>query len=130
MNCKQIQDELLLFVGDEHLPDDIRRHLDVCPECSAFFGEITSQADHLGKDDDFFMTDAELEASVAEVESKIDRLELEKVIDVRSIWRTYVPVAAAVVVLVGMSIVIKMSGLLEGNGVAEKERPGHPYSRR
>lgn len=116
MNCEQIQNELLLYIGGYELPNDLREHLDSCSECRAFWTELSSVASGLGGDSDFYLDDAELESSVNRVDERIDSLELEKVIDVRSAWRSYVPAAAAVVLLVGMSLIIYTAGWLGGNG--------------
>ena len=116
MNCKHIQDELILHIGRPELPDDIRAHLESCSDCRALWSELTSAARGLGSDSDFYLDEADLEASVSRVDDRIDRLELGKVTDVRRAWMSYVPAMAAVVLLVGMSLIIYTAGWLNGNG--------------
>ncbi|UCG60756.1 MAG: hypothetical protein JSV52_10510 [Candidatus Zixiibacteriota bacterium] len=110
MNCQNIQDELLLMAGTERLPDDVQRHLDTCPECRDYWLDLTTTTENLGSEEDFYLDKTELESSIARVEERIDRLELEKVTDVRSAWLSHVPAAAAVVLLLGISFMAYMLG--------------------
>lgn len=116
MSCQQYQDEMLLLVGADPLPDELQRHLNSCPSCRAFWSELTSLADAVGNDKDFFLDQATIESAVGSVDRKIDQLELKKVTDMRSAWFSYVPAAAAVVLLVGLSFAVYMLGWFGSNG--------------
>ncbi len=122
MNCQNIKDELLLMAGGGSLPDDIQKHVDGCAECRAFWLELTAMAGNLGSDEDFYLDETELESSIARVEQRIDQLELNKVTDVRSAWLSYVPAAAAVVLLLGISFLAYMMGWFSSGdpGIADK----------
>jgi len=116
MNCRNIQDELILYTGKRELPPDLQAHVNGCAACRSFWTEIISATAGLGSDSDFYLSETEIEASVSRVDERIDRLELGKVTDVRSAWKSFVPAAAAVVLLVGMSLIIYVAGWLNGDG--------------
>lgn len=116
MNCKDFRDELILYIGGHDLPEDIRAHLESCSDCRAFWTELNSVTGNLGKDSDFYLDEAELEASASGVDERIDRLELGRVTDARWAWKSFVPAVAAMVLLVGMSLIIYTAGWLSGNG--------------
>ncbi len=122
MNCPYIQDELLLNVGSEVLPDNLQAHLDACSDCRAFWTELCSATRTVGSDEDFFLDQSTIETQVANVDRRIDELELGKVTDVRSAWRSFVPAAAAVVLLVGLSSAVYMMGWF-GSGPVLTDRP-------
>ena len=124
MNCQQIKDELLLLIGADTIPPNIQTHLDTCAECRRFWSELTAAADTLGSDEDFYLDDAALESAVNRVDARIDQLELKKVTNVRSAWFSYVPAAAAVILLVGISISAYLMGwFTSGNGQAGLTSP-------
>lgn len=110
MNCQQVKDELLLYVGADSIPEDIRKHLDSCTGCRTFWSELTAVAKTIGNDEDFYIGDIELESAVNRVDARIDQLEMKKVTDVRSAWFSYVPAAAAVILLVGISLSAYLMG--------------------
>ena len=122
MNCQNIQDELLLNVGAEVLPDNLQAHLDACPDCRAFWAELSSAARTVGSDEDFFLDQSAIETQVTNVDRRIDELELGKVTDVRSAWISFVPAVAAVVLLVGISFTAYMMGWF-GSGSVLTDRP-------
>lgn len=52
MTCAQIQDELLLYAGDD-LPADLADHVAQCAECRRLWSELTAAAAAMGTDDVF-----------------------------------------------------------------------------
>lgn len=124
MNCERIKDELLTLVGTDGVPRDIREHLDTCVGCRAFWFELSGLSASIGSDEDFYLSGAELESAVNGVDARLDRLEIKKVTDVRSVWYPYVPAAAAVVLLLGISIVAYLLGWFpSGNNQAGVTTP-------
>lgn len=124
MNCQQIKDELVLLIGADSIPQEIQKHLDSCDDCRAFWTELTAVTDSLGKDEDFYPDDATLESAVNRVDERIDQLEMKKVTDVRSAWFSFVPAAAAVILLVGVSVSAYLMGwFTPGNGQAGLTSP-------
>lgn len=116
MNCRQVQDELLLLIDRQQLPDELRRHVDSCEECRRLWTELSALKENLGRDEDFEVDDETAESIVAAVDRRLDQLEMARVTDVRASWMTYIPAAAAVVLIVGISAVVYFSGWLSSNG--------------
>lgn len=116
MTCQQIQDELLLLIGEKHLPEELQKHLAGCEQCRSFYDELTSAVGQIGSDEDFFVGEAEVERMVQKVDEKIDTVELTKVTNISSIVASYVPAAAAVILVVGVSFMAYMFGWFGGNG--------------
>lgn len=124
MNCQQIKDELLTLVGSETMPQEIQEHLNTCAGCRTFWAELTALTGSLGSDENFYLGETELQSAVDGVDARIDQLEMRKVTDVRSAWYSYVPAAAAVILLVGISISAYLMGwFTRGDGQAELTSP-------
>lgn len=116
MNCQHVQDELLLLIDRRQLPDELQEHVDRCDRCRQVWTELCSLRENLGRDEDFEVDDQTVEAIVASVDRRLDKLEMARVTDVRASWMTYIPAAAAVVIIVGISVIVYLSGWLSTNG--------------
>ena len=120
MNCQQIKDELMLLVGSDQVPDDLQKHLDTCDDCRKFWSELVSLTEGLGADDEFRLDRATIEAAVSNIDRRIDLRELDRVVEVGASWKAWVPAAAAMFLLVGISLIVYMvGGFGDRNGKAE-----------
>lgn len=127
MNCREIQDELLLLIGQEALPDEIQQHLEQCADCRQLWSELKQQAKAVGSDEDFYVDDATVAHLTAQVDERIDKLELTKVTSISSAWKTHIPAAAAVLIMVGISFTVYLTGWLGGDGQqADVPQSGEP----
>jgi len=115
MNCQLCQDELLLYAGQERLPDDILNHLESCTLCREVWREIIAVTERLGDDSDFVPVDLDADQFVSDVERKIEAISVsdgasahlpaqsERVTWIG--WSRYVSAAAAILLLVGISLI-------------------------
>ncbi len=123
MNCTQIQQELMLLFGTGDLPEEIRFHLDSCPECRDLATQLETAQNRLGDDDDFYPNDSEVErlavsvdAAIDEIESrkiesrKIEPIKIEPVAPSQNLLRPkYLAIAAAVVLALGTYLIGQFS---------------------
>ena len=115
MNCRLCRDELLLHVGQQVLPDDLVHHLDVCAQCREVCADLKSISARIARDDDFLPFDVDADEFVADVEKKIARATTDKSPAARHKapskrvawvgWQRYLPVAAAVLLVIGISLI-------------------------
>lgn len=110
MKCEKVQDELLLYFGRQELPEQLREHLSGCAECERFWLAAASVAQSLDRDEDFYADESEVEGLVARVDNAIDNIELGKFSRTASIWKTYLPVAAVVALMIGISLIVFLLG--------------------
>jgi len=115
MNCQLCQDELLLYAGQDRLPDDILNHLESCTLCREAWHEIKAVSERLGSDNDFIPVDFDADRFVADVERKIEAIPISAGASVRRPaqadrvtwigWSRYLSAAAAILLLVGISLI-------------------------
>lgn len=60
MNCRDFQDELILWFGGD-LPEDRRAHVEACPECRDFWNRLVELQAAIPGDQEFFPSSAEAE---------------------------------------------------------------------
>lgn len=101
MNCNEIKNIILESFGEKEISAELKEHLDSCPECNAYYHELNALSGFTGSDDDFILTTEEVDQMVEEIDIKISRMEPKT--KTTSIWRYYVPVAAAVVLIFGIT---------------------------
>lgn len=111
MNCDKMKNIILESFGDEQISAELKEHLDSCPECKAYFNELNALSGFAGSDEDFGLAPGEVDQMVEEIDHKINQLAPHK--KTTPIWRYYIPVAAAVVLMLGISW---MGGLFSGGG--------------
>ena len=115
MKCDLIKDKLLESFGNTKLSSELRNHLNECTECRQYYQELLSITEDIGGEDNFNLTQAEREQFVAKVDEKIDQHELRKVTDITPKWKSYVPVAAAIVMILGIALVSQLSYLFDSS---------------
>lgn len=101
MNCEQYKNLILESFGDENITSELKEHLNSCPECNAYYNELNALAGFAGSDDDFALAPNEIDRMVDKINSEIDQQQTTA--KTTSFWRYYVPVAAAVVLMFGIS---------------------------
>ncbi|MBD3403381.1 hypothetical protein GF420_10835 [candidate division GN15 bacterium] len=74
--------------------------------------------DHLGDDTDFFPTEAETEALLARVNDAIDAREKSTAVRPTPVWKQLLATAAALVLVVGGTIVALKTGMVDFNDTA------------
>lgn len=115
MNCDNVKDLIAGSFGDEKLPEDILEHLEGCKECSEYYSDLMSLSSEINDESMFELTREEFDTAVANIESRIDQNSVKK--SKASIWRTYIPAAAAVVLLLGVSMMTKFYNGSDGTTV-------------
>lgn len=114
MNCEQIKIDLLESFGEENISAELKEHLDSCSECNAYYHELIALSEFTGSDEDFVLTNQEIDEMVETVDQKINQSEVvANGTKSQTLWRYYLPVAAAVVLVFGLSW---MGGLFSGRG--------------
>ncbi len=109
MSCEKFELELFESFGSGEFSFELQAHLKNCSACQAIQQNLQSVSTEIGSDELFFETDATVNKRVEEVNSKIDQLELSKVVDVSSRWKAYVPMAAALVLVFGVGLITKVA---------------------
>ncbi|HUV31635.1 MAG TPA: hypothetical protein VMY05_11175 [Acidobacteriota bacterium] len=103
MTCRECQDEILLHAGGGILPAEVLQHLGSCPECLRFRQDVASAATRLVDAGPLLPDDLDEDKFVSEVERR-----LEQAASRSQTWigrRRYVAAAAAVVLVVGASLI-------------------------
>jgi hypothetical protein len=73
MNCEQVQERLELLFGSHDLPDELSEHLRDCAICEACQNELADLEQQLGSDDDFVLSEDDLNFAVRAVERRTNR---------------------------------------------------------
>ncbi|NOY89151.1 MAG: hypothetical protein GXO93_07160 [FCB group bacterium] len=105
MNCKQCQNQLLLYFGQKELPEDLQKHLLECDSCKKYKEDIDALAEKSGSDQNFYPDDATVEQMVNSIDETINNLEHGKITTTKNIWHSYIPTAAAVILFIGLSLI-------------------------
>ncbi len=112
MSCERYQERLLEMFGTDQVPPELSRHLEGCPTCRSFWRQLSTIGGRMGDDELFHLSDriaAELADRVAvAVESRSTR-RTGVVRRLQRIWYNYAPLAAAAVLVVGISLGIYLS---------------------
>ncbi len=115
MNCDAVKERLLDCFGDPELPRELADHIRQCDDCRAEWEKLRALAVQMPPDSDFFLSDAEADRFVVKVAQAISRTEQRGDNEIRNpritrlftalSWSRALPTAAAVVLLVGMSLI-------------------------
>ncbi len=119
MNCEQVKDLLLESFGERVQSEEIAEHLRGCPACREFAEELNELMTVAGTNEDFFPDPEVTESLIAGVETRIDRMESAKATPVHSIWRSYIPAVAALLVVVGFSVTAYMLNMFSSKHSAQ-----------
>lgn len=117
MNCDRIKEELFDYLGFDNLPEHLEEHLDKCPDCRIFWTELNSYKDHLGSENDFSPNKLVSDDFVWEVNARIDELENEPKEQPLKFINYLLPVAASIIILLGISLTSGYLGNTETNVV-------------
>lgn len=105
MSCRNYQDRILELFGTDQLPEDIQEHVKSCSECSEFLNSLKDIENTISDEAIFFPDKADTDRIITRVESMIDSREIKKVTSISPIWKTFIPAAAAVLLIVGLGSV-------------------------
>ena len=119
MNCKDIQDTLLENFGVFDISEDIKNHLRECESCRAYYSELENLHKRMGTDNTFKLDEHQITNITEQINEKIDTLEVEKETKATPMWKYFVPVAAGLVLVLGLALVGNLIHWFEnGNGLA------------
>jgi predicted anti-sigma-YlaC factor YlaD len=107
MSCDRVQEQLLLYLGQQQPPEELRQHLAECPACRSLWRELSRLEQKLGSDELFYPGDTDVERLVSKVDAAVrsgERARKDAASRVRKIWLTYVPVAAVAALVLGVAI--------------------------
>lgn len=108
MNCHEIKEYLLENFGEKTIPAEVEQHIQTCAECREYHEELTRMLDDIGNDSTFYPNSDIVSQAVEAVDKQIDQSELKKSDASTPIWKTFVPVAAALIVVLGTAMVMQM----------------------
>ncbi|HDL01398.1 MAG TPA: hypothetical protein ENH23_04115 [candidate division Zixibacteria bacterium] len=108
MNCKKYEQELFESFGINSFSSELLKHINTCDSCKDIFANLHAVSTTFGSDELFFESDEIVAKRVEAVNDKIDQLELSKVVDVKSRWKSYVPMAAALFLVLGVGLLTKV----------------------
>ncbi len=109
MSCKKFELELFESFGSETLSDELRVHLKTCLACKEIYDNLQLVSGSIGTDDLFYESDEVVAKRVEAVNDKIDQIELSKVVDITARWKAYVPMAAALFLVLGVGLIAKFA---------------------
>jgi len=115
MKCDLIKDKLLENFGLLEMPDYVTAHLDECDECRLYYQELLDIKSNVDREDEFYLSQQDQEQFMVQVEQKIDKHELGKVTNVTPKWKLYIPVAAAIVMILGIALISQIPNLFNGS---------------
>ena len=104
MNCDRFKEELFDYLGFDNLPETLSGHLNECDECRNFWMELQNLGDHLGSDDTFSLNKSVCDSFVWEVNARIDELEIEQKERPVKLINYLLPIAASIIILLGISL--------------------------
>ena len=113
MDCSRFQNEVLLWFGQEGLPEELRDHLAQCPTCRAVWEELVVVSKRLGEDGLFHINDIQVERLASQVDTFLEKHEQDTVgvvTRIQKIWHAYAPVTAAAALVLGIAIGIYVAG--------------------
>ena len=113
MNCAHVKDELMLWFGQPGLPDELSDHLRQCRSCRAFWEKSVAVSGRLDQDSLFYPEPDETDRLVDSVMASLDARSPRNISVVSrlvSLWHRHVPVAAAAVLVLGISIGMFLTG--------------------
>ena len=108
MSCEKYEQELFESFGLSSQSQELQNHLKTCLTCQETFDNLQTLLPEIGVDEHFYQTDEDIVKSVEAVNVKIDQVELAKVVDVNSRWKAYVPMAAAILLIVGVGVIANL----------------------
>ncbi|MFH2049482.1 MAG: hypothetical protein ABIJ12_08550 [bacterium] len=115
MNCDRFKEELFDYLGFDILPETLSDHLNECEECRNFWMELQNLGDHLGTDEKFYPDEASSDGFVWEVNARIDELEIEQKETLVKLVNYLLPIAASIIILLGISLSSGYLGNTETN---------------
>ncbi len=115
MSCNKYEQDLFESFGVDSLSDELKKHIQTCASCNDIFNNLQSVTSEIGSDDLFYESDEVVAKRVDAVNTKIDELELFKVIDPKTRWKSYVPMAAALFLIVGVGLITKLTLHFDGS---------------
>ena len=104
MSCEKYEIELLESFGMNALSTELQNHLAICASCKIVYENLLSTAIAIGSDEIFYEPKEIITQKVEAVNNKIDALELSNVVDVSNRWKSYVPLAAALLIIVAVGL--------------------------
>lgn len=113
MSCEKYQNEILENFGTDILSAETKEHLETCQQCRELLNDLKSARKDFGSDEAFF--DIDIEESVEAINQRIDNMEITKVISIPK-WKSFVPVAAAIILVVGIGLLIQVPMLFNNGG--------------
>ena len=102
MNCRECRDELELWVGQSELPPEIATHIDGCPECKAYWNELSGLVIAVADETAFQVTSAEASRIKAGIEQRMQSGQPTTVTSLH--WLRVAAVAASVIIVAGIGI--------------------------
>jgi uncharacterized protein YkvS len=122
MNCKDYQNLILESFGKNIIQEELEKHLQDCAECRKFKNELGTLSVKLGGDELFSLEQFEVEQMVKRVDAQIDDIETDKEFKSTPMWKYFVPVAAAIFLVLGIAFVGNIIQMFDSSGgVAENE---------
>ncbi|MDD3733176.1 MAG: hypothetical protein PHU88_12455 [candidate division Zixibacteria bacterium] len=106
MNCKEYQEELMLYFGQSELPPELAEHISGCDLCRNFFEELRAMTVDMGEDKFFYPSEIEIEGLTVRINKQIDRVTPAdtKVVKPVFTWYKLAGIAASIVLIVGMAL--------------------------
>lgn len=120
MKCEKIKELLLENIEISEMPDDFKKHLNECTDCREYYQELLNIRNDIFEEEDFYLSQEERERFIIELDQKIDQHELRKVTDISPRWKTYIPVVAAVVMILGVALVSRIPNLFNDSNQINK----------
>ena len=108
MNCNEVKDLIFESFGVQENNEALQKHLSSCEDCRKLYETLSSQAQKFGTDKNFELSESEQANLLEKINADIDQHELNKVIKVEPAWKSYVPMAAAILLVLGVGFISQL----------------------
>ena len=113
MNCEKCQNEIFELIGNQTLSAEAQAHCAACADCQKLVDDLKSVTGEFGSDQLFYSDQVEIDKSVELVNQRIDEHEMSKVVDISARWKKYVPVAAAILLVIGIGLISQVVSIFD-----------------
>lgn len=108
MNCNEVKDLIFESFGVQENNETLQKHLSSCEDCRKLYETLAAQAQDFGTDKNFELNQSEQANLLEKINADIDRQEIDKAVNITPAWKSYVPMAAAILLVLGVGFISQL----------------------